>query len=83
VTRSPDGWVMLYQGGLALSDDSIHWQTYPFNPVFTKESFPIPNAKIRDTTLLHHEGVDYYFMELGSLNGTDLYLTTHQGALRE
>ena len=89
VTRSPDGWVMIFQGGpiemrgLALSNDGLHWQTYPSNPIFTEASFPIPNAKTWDTTLLYYEGLYYYFMELGSLSGTDLYLTTHQGNLRE
>ena len=89
VTRSPDGWAMIYQGGpvemrgLALSDDGVHWETYLSNPVFTKESFPIPNAKTWDTNLLYQDGVYYYFMELGTLNGTDLYLTTHAGALRK
>jgi predicted GH43/DUF377 family glycosyl hydrolase len=88
VTRSPDGWVMLYQGGpianrgLALSVDGVHWQTYPDNPVFTRQSFPIPNANTWDTALLYQDGMYYYFMELGTLAGTDLYLTTHQGTLR-
>lgn len=83
-STSPDGWVMIYQSGpvemrgLALSDDGVHWQTYPSNPVFTKASFPIPNAKTWDANLLYQDGVYYYFMELGTLNGTDLYLTTHQ-----
>ena len=89
VTRSPDGWVMIYQAGhiemrgLALSNDGIDWQTYPSNPLFTSDSFPIPRAKTWDTTLLYHEGVYYYFMELGSLSGTDIYLTAHQGSLRK
>lgn len=90
VQETPDGWVMIYQGGLAvenrglaISNDGIEWTTYPENPLFTKETFPIPNAKTWDTSLLYHEGVYYYFMELGSLSGTDLYLTTHEGALRK
>lgn len=90
VQSTPDGWVMIYQAGpaiedrgLALSNDGIHWNAYPENPLFTRETFPIPNAKTWDTALLYHEGVYYYFMELGSLSGTDLYLTTHRGSLRE
>jgi predicted GH43/DUF377 family glycosyl hydrolase len=84
VTRSPNGWVMIFQGGhietrgLALSDDSLHWKKYPFNPVFTRESFPPPNVKTWATNLLYQDGVYYYFMELGSLEETNLYLTTHQ-----
>jgi predicted GH43/DUF377 family glycosyl hydrolase len=90
VVKSPDGWVMIYQAGikieergLAISNDGIHWEKYSDNPVFTKAAFPIPNAKTWDTNLLHHDGTYYYFMEIGSLNGTDLYLTTHQGSLRK
>jgi predicted GH43/DUF377 family glycosyl hydrolase len=90
VVKSPDGWVMIYQAGisvemrgLALSNDGIHWEKYSANPIFTKDVFPIPNAKTWDTNLLYHDGTYYYFMELGTLNGTDLYLTTHQGSLRQ
>ena len=89
VTRSPDGWVMIFQGGhiemrgLALSNDGFHWQTYPSNPIFTRESFPPPNAKTWDTNLLYQDGVYFYFMELGSLSETNLYLATHQGSLRK
>lgn len=90
VTRSPDGWVMIYQAGLkveqrglALSDDGIHWEKYAANPVFTKDDFPIPNARTWDTNLLYHEGTYYYFMEIGTLNGTDLYLAAHTGSLRK
>ena len=85
VQFTPDGWVMIYQGGpsveqrgLASSDDGIHWRPYPENPLFTRDTFPIPNAQTWDTSLLYHEGVYYYYMELGSLRGTDLYLATHQ-----
>ena len=89
VTRSPDGWVMIYQGGpvemrgLALSNDGVHWSVYPSNPLFTPDSFPIPGAKTWDTNLLYQDGVYYYFMEIGTLSGTDLYLTTHEGPLRK
>ena len=88
VVKTPDGWVMLYQAGsaveqrgLAISRDGIHWEKYPANPIFTKEVFPIPNAKTWDTNLLYYEDAFYYFMEIGSLSGTDLYLATHQGTL--
>lgn len=90
VTHSPDGWVMIYQAGtkveergLAISDDGIHWEKYSGNPIFNKDVFPIPNAKTWDTTLLYYEGTYYYFMEIGSLSGTDIYLTIHEGLLRK
>jgi predicted GH43/DUF377 family glycosyl hydrolase len=90
VTKSPDGWVMIYQAGIkieergiAISNDGIHWEKYSDNPIFNKAAFPIPNAKTWDTNLLYHDDRYYYFMELGSLSGTDLYLTTHEGTLRK
>lgn len=89
VVLSPDGWVMIYQGGsiemrgLAISNDGIHWEKYSANPIFDKDAFPIPNAKTWDTNLLYHDGTYYYFMELGTLSATNLYLTTHQGSLRK
>ena len=90
VTLSPGGWIMIYQAGtkieergLAASNDGIHWEKYSANPIFDQDAFPIPNAKTWDTNLLYHEGTYYYFMELGTLSGTDLYLTTHQGPLRK
>lgn len=89
VTRSPDGWAMIYQGGrvetrgLALSRDGVLWETYPSNPIFTTESFPIRRGRTWDTNLLYHDGVYYYFMEVGTSDGTDLYLAAHEGALRE
>lgn len=90
VTKSPDGWVMLYQAGtkveergLAISNDGIHWVKYSANPIFGTKVFPIPNAKTWDTDLLYQDGTYYYFMELGTLSGTNLYLTTHTGSLRK
>jgi len=89
VVKSPDGWVMIYQAGtavetrgLAVSNDGIHWERYSGNPIFKKEVFPIPNAKTWDTNLLYQDDTYYYFMELGSLKATNLYLTTHKGSLR-
>lgn len=90
VVKSADGWVMIYQGsasvetrGLAISNDGIHWEKYESNPIFSKDVFPIPRAKTWDTNLLHHDGTYYYFMEIGTFDGTDLYLTTHEGPLRQ
>lgn len=88
LVKTPDGWIMLYQAGtaieqrgLAISRDGIRWEKYPANPIFTKDVFPIPNAKTWDTNLLYHEDTFYYFMEIGTLSGTDLYLATQQGSL--
>lgn len=90
VQNTPDGWVMIYQGGpivenrgLAISNDGLDWTAYNDNPLFTRESFPIPNAKTWDTALLYHEGVYYYYMEIGTLQGTNIFLATHRGALRQ
>jgi predicted GH43/DUF377 family glycosyl hydrolase len=89
VVKSPDGWVMIYQAGLiemrglAISDDGVNWEKYPENPIFHQEVFPIPRAKTWDTNLLYQDGTYYYFMEVGTLNGTDLYLASHQGSLRQ
>jgi predicted GH43/DUF377 family glycosyl hydrolase len=90
VVKSPDGWVMIYQAGstvetrgLAISNDGIHWEKYSANPIFYKDVFPIPRAKTWDTNLLYQDGIYYYFMELGTLDSTNLYLTTHQGSLRQ
>ena len=90
VVKSPDGWVMIYQAGtsvemrgLAISNDGVQWEKYSENPIFNKDAFPIPNAKTWDTNLLYHDDAYYYFMEIGTLSGTDLYLTKHQGTLRK
>lgn len=89
VVHTPDGWIMIYQGGsiemrgIALSDDGIHWEKYDGNPIFDSKAFPIPNAKTWDTNLVYQDGTYYYFMEIGTLSGTNLYLTTHEGSLRE
>jgi predicted GH43/DUF377 family glycosyl hydrolase len=88
VALSPDGWAMIYQAGavetrgLALSNDGIHWEKYASNPIFSSDVFPIPRAKTWDTNLLYRDGAYYYFMELGGQNGTDIYLTKHEGSLR-
>ncbi len=88
VVHSPDGWVMIYQAGssvdqrgLAISANGISWKTYAGNPVFSTDVFPIPHAKSWDTNLLYHDGAYYYFMEIGTLDGTDLYLAKHEGSL--
>jgi hypothetical protein len=69
--------------GLALSEDGIHWAAYTGNPILTPEQFPIPRAKTWDTALLFHDDAYFYFMEIGTLDGTDLYLAVHDGPLRQ
>jgi hypothetical protein len=43
--------------------------------------FPIPNARTWDTALLFHDGKYFYWMEIGSQGGTNLYLAMHDGSL--
>jgi predicted GH43/DUF377 family glycosyl hydrolase len=90
VVHAPDGWVMIYQAGtsvdqrgLAISEDGIAWKTHPENPVLHTDVFPIPNARTWDTNLVYHDGAYYYFMEIGTLNETNLYLAKHEGSLRK
>lgn len=84
---TPEGWVMLYTGsqlnnrGLVFSPDGHHWSEHPDNPVIAREDFPIEGGSTWDTNLLYVDGVYYYFMELGALNTTAIYLALHEGAL--
>lgn len=85
---TPEGWVMLFVGndlnarGLAFSDDGINWTTHPDNPVVTAEQFPLSGGTTWDTALLHQEDTYYYFMEIGNLAGTEIYVALHEGLLR-
>lgn len=89
VQYTPDGWVMLFAGGgrneqgLALSADGVHWEVFSGNPILTPATFPVNNGKTWDNALLFHNGTYHYFMEIGLLNGTDLYLATHDGSLQQ
>lgn len=88
VELTPDGYVMIFMGGilnrrgLALSQDGVHWEQYVQNPVITDNEFPIP-GNTWDTALLYVNGMYYYYMEIGTRDGTDIYLTTHEGSLFE
>jgi len=89
VQHTPDGWIMIYQGGaavenrgLAVSADGISWSKYYQNPFITQESFPIEFARTWDTSLLYYDRTYYYFMEIGTLSGTNLFLATHDGLLK-
>jgi len=87
VVFSSEGWVMVYQGGalikrgLAFSLDGIRWVRHPGNPVLELQDFPF-SGTMWDTNLVYHEGVYYYYTELGSMAGTDLYLAVHEGAIK-
>lgn len=79
VQVTPDGWVMIYQGGplvkrgLAVSQDGTNWEPAAENPVLTNADFPL-SGTMWDTALLYHEGQFYYYTEIGSMAGTDIYL---------
>lgn len=83
VTAAPEGWLMVYQGGalvkrgLAYSEDGIHWTTDPENPRLDLSDFPF-SATMWDTALLRVDGVYYYYSEIGSMAGTDIYLAVHE-----
>ncbi|MDX1687645.1 MAG: hypothetical protein R3248_06650 [Candidatus Promineifilaceae bacterium] len=85
---TPEGWVMLYVGddlnkrGLAFSDDGINWTPHPDNPVLSTDQSPRPGGTTWDTALLYHDDVYFYYMEIGSLAGTSIFLAQHEGSLR-
>jgi hypothetical protein len=86
VQLTPDGYVMIYMGGIlnrrgfAVSQDGIQWDPYEGNPIFVQSDFHIP-GNTWDTALLYYDGVYYYYMEIGTLQATNIYLTTHEGSL--
>jgi hypothetical protein len=86
VLLTPDGYVMIYMGGilsrrgLAVSQDGIQWDSYEGNPILTENDFPIP-GNTWDTALLYANGVYFYFMEIGTLQTTNIYLAKHAGSL--
>jgi hypothetical protein len=83
---TPEGWVMVYAGsdinqrGIVTSQDGINWTPYFVNPVLTSEDFPI-SGKTWDTALVYHSGTFYFYMEIGNLSRTNIYLFTHTGSL--
>ncbi len=87
VVVAPEGWLMVYQGGalvkrgLAYSDDGLVWTADPDNPRLGLADFPF-SATMWDTALIYHDGVYYYYTELGSMAGTDIYLAVHEGEAR-
>jgi mannose-6-phosphate isomerase-like protein (cupin superfamily) len=86
VQLTPEGWVMVYQSGalvkrgLAFSPDGIRWVSHPNNPVLELEDFPF-SGNMWDTNLLYHDGTFYYYTELGTMAGTDIYLAIHEGEI--
>jgi predicted GH43/DUF377 family glycosyl hydrolase len=87
VQLTPEGWVMVYQGGtlvmrgLAFSPDGVRWVRHPDNPVLELKDFPF-SGTMWDTNLLYQDGVYYYYTEIGSMAGTDLYLAIHEGEIK-
>jgi hypothetical protein len=93
VQHTPDGWVMLYRGGVgppanlalgyALSADGIHWVRSENNPVLRARDIP-GGTGIYFSNLVYHEGTYFVFWEVtrGTTNDvSDIYLATHQGPL--
>lgn len=86
VQLTPDGYVMIYMGtiinrrGLAVSQDGIHWNPYERNPMITGSDFPI-SGSTWDTALLYVDGVYFYYMEIGTMAATNIYVTTHKGSI--
>ena len=85
---TPDGWVMIYTGaelnsrGLAFSSDGMHWEPFTGNPIIAKEDFQDWGENTWDTNLLYHDGAYYYYMEVGSLSNTQIFLATFEGSLK-
>ncbi|NUM44522.1 MAG: hypothetical protein HUU38_07420 [Anaerolineales bacterium] len=91
VVQTPDGWVMFYRGtkgaqnlamglGIATSEDGIHWEKSAQTPILTAKE--VPRAKyFWFTNLLYHEGTLFLFWEVDINQTTEIYLSTHQGAL--
>lgn len=83
----PGGLIMIYQAGslvkrgLAFSQNGIHWTKYEANPILTDADFP-KSGSMWDTSLLYHGGTFYYYTELGSMAGTDVYLATAEEGTR-
>lgn len=89
VQHTPDGFVMIYKGdnsygglGLAISEDGIEWEKYAAKPVLVGEE-SILETTFDNASLLYHEDTYYLFIEFTSGNGTDLYMASHAGLLRE
>lgn len=87
VVPTSEGWVMVYQGGalikrgLAFSPDGVVWTVHPDNPVINLEDFP-KSGTMWDTNLVYRDGIYYYYTEIGSMAGTDIYLAIHEGAIQ-
>lgn len=87
VAEAPDGWVMIYNGlstntrGLAYSEDGVTWRKSEANPIITRADYAGMGSDSWDTSLLYFEGVYYYYMEIGSLENTQIYLAQGVGPL--
>jgi len=91
VFQTTDGWVMFYRGtkdkngsimklGLATSEDGIHWERSPLNPLLKPSDVPgaqyfwFTNVVLKDDTY-------YLFWEVDLKKSTEIYLATHTGKI--
>jgi hypothetical protein len=90
VILTPDGYVMLYRShngsarnigfGIATSDDGITWTRHPDNPALLTEDVPGARA-LWFSALAYADGTYYFYVEVGSGRGTDIWVATHEGSL--
>ena len=79
--RWVDGrWKMLYHGttnakkgnfGFAWSDDGIHWERAPNNPVIEASKL---GKVVFFTTYIRHQDEDWFYLEAGTNSTTKVYL---------
>lgn len=87
VQFTPDGWTMIYAGenlnnrGLAFSEDGIHWELFAGSPILSTPDFASLGPNIWDNNLFHQDGIYFWYMEIGSLSNTQIYLSTFEGSL--
>ena len=91
VFHTPDGWVMFYRGtkdkngsimklGLATSDDGIHWERSPLNPIL--EPSDVNGAQyFWFTNVVFQDDTYYLFWEVDKKQSTEIYLATHEGSV--
>ena len=88
VLQTPDGWVMLYEGGargsqqgFAVSTDGVNFYRYDQNPVLTLQNM-VNGYTFFQGAFYHQDDTYYYLIEAGrGRSGTDIYLYTLDGSL--
>jgi sucrose-6-phosphate hydrolase SacC (GH32 family) len=90
VQRTPDGWVMVYRhfrgrGRNLLyyttSEDGIHWELSSAPPIWENDTIT-RSVGFWYTALVHHQDTYYLYVEGGRGSHTDIYVSTHEGALQ-